>query len=537
MATLQDGVFADYDDTDVCSSSTRKAELGQTKNFVVDFGEQKAQIAFDLNADHLKHVLTSARPDRQPVRWINIWGPDKQKEAVKLLSEKYGFSPRLRGIILTKPKPPTDTSSRQDKPHATFWLRPQSKDDVESATKSLEQPSLEQPSLDMDAPSSQFDHYNVASSMINYHAIDYGDHFTCIGANWLHKEQHGQCEMSADSKMQDEGTQRRLYSWLILCKDNTVISLQEDPSFITNDEDLKETRSNLLSVLRQLSKVKHDSIDPLSWQSVRQALDGLDGEKVGIEGASNLFYYLFDDWLAVYHTVGFFRKRLKSLQDVIIDSSSQKSYEMPDIAIIPRLHILGQEIRTMHHVYEGYKNLISRILEPPKSAILEDLTPSRSRSFSMMSAPACLSPLPPENNTRNLVSRSAAARFERLGDRLQLLILSQTNEFLVEKEALMNTYFSINAQKDSKATARLSRAATLLAKLSVVFLPVSLMTSYFSVQIADLQGVYTSKQYWYAFAVIMSISVLALFFFSRLLMWATETLDSVVKKGDRKSVV
>jgi len=90
-------------------------------------------------------------------------------------------------------------------------------------------------------------------------------------------------------------------------------------------------------------------------------------------------------------------------------------------------------------------------------------------------------------------------------------------------------YFNINAQKDSEATARLTRSATLLAKLSVLFLPVSLMTSYFSVQINDLQGVYTAKDYWYAFAILMSISFLFLFFFSRLLMWITESLDARVK--------
>jgi len=55
------------------------------------------------------------------------------------------------------------------------------------------------------------------------------------------------------------------------------------------------------------------------------------------------------------------------------------------------------------------------------------------------------------------------------------------------------------------------------------------MTSYFSVQIRDLDGVYTSKDYWYAFAGLMSISFLFLFFFSRLLMWITESMDAKVK--------
>lgn len=57
------------------------------------------------------------------------------------------------------------------------------------------------------------------------------------------------------------------------------------------------------------------------------------------------------------------------------------------------------------------------------------------------------------------------------------------------------------------------------------------MTSYFSIQIRDLEGVYSVTDYWYSFAVIMSISFLFLFFFSRLLMYITESLDSVVKKS------
>jgi hypothetical protein len=72
-------------------------------------------------------------------------------------------------------------------------------------------------------------------------------------------------------------------------------------------------------------------------------------------------------------------------------------------------------------------------------------------------------------------------------------------------------YFNTLARRDSEATIRLTSAATLLAKLSVLFLPVSLMTSYFSIQISDLQGIYTSKEYWYAFAGVMGVSFLGVF--------------------------
>jgi hypothetical protein len=194
----------------------------------------------------------------------------------------------------------------------------------------------------------------------------------------------------------------------------------------------------------------------------------------------------------------------------------------------------------MQHLYKGYENLTQRILEPKATALHNGAATPRS-----------LTGLTGQASSRGVVlAQSASTRFERLGDRLNLMMLSQTEEFLAEKEALISTvgfpghclpascsyysqYFNINAQKDSEATARLTRSATLLAKLSVLFLPVSLMTSYFSVQIPDLVNKYTGKDYWYTFAVIMSISFLALFFFSRLLMYITELLDGWVKQASQ----
>ena len=77
-------------------------------------------------------------------------------------------------------------------------------------------------------------------------------------------------------------------------------------------------RSNTLSVLTQLSTYGHDSADPISMQTVRQVLE-LDTTETdpGIEGASNLFYYLFDDWRAVYITVAIFRQKLQVLVCII----------------------------------------------------------------------------------------------------------------------------------------------------------------------------------------------------------------------------
>jgi Mg2+ and Co2+ transporter CorA len=73
--------------------------------------------------------------------------------------------------------------------------------------------------------------------------------------------------------------------------------------------------------------------------------------------------------------------------------------------------------------------------------------------------------------------------------------------------------FNLIAIKESQAVERLTRTTILLAKLTILFLPVSLMTGYFSVQISDLQGVYTYKTYWGCFAVIMFLSIMLLFVF------------------------
>jgi hypothetical protein len=60
---------------------------------------------------------------------------------------------------------------------------------------------------------------------------------------------------------------------------------------------------------------------------------------------------------------------------------------------------------------------------------------------------------------------------------------------------------------------KLTRITILLAKATILFLPVSLMTGYFSVSITDLAGVYTVKTYWLCFLVIAILSIIFLTIF------------------------
>jgi len=58
---------------------------------------------------------------------------------------------------------------------------------------------------------------------------------------------------------------------------------------------------------------------------------------------------------------------------------------------------------------------------------------------------------------------------------------------------------------------RLTRVTLLLTKATILFLPVSLMSAYFSVDLANVQ--YTLHEYWISFAVIFFLSWIALFVF------------------------
>ncbi|KUJ20548.1 uncharacterized protein LY89DRAFT_579513 [Mollisia scopiformis] len=511
--------FENYDDAGVYQRSTNRGLLQETRNFVVEFGRSQAQIAFDVEAEHVQSLLDTPAPAERPVRWINLWGPHTQTDIVELLGEHYSFSYRLLAIMKTEP--PGARLKVQHKHARTFRARFYRKPDVETAKLSHGVP-LEKAEPPRIQSVDGISHYALAEQMTNYHSIDVGSRFICVGANFMH-EIASKCERS-EIEIISEGVQKRLWSWLVLCDDHTVLSFHEHPGKVHDARDPKSFRANTLSVLSQLSNYGHGQVDPISMQTVRQALnEDLSHSNPGVEGASLLFYYLFDDWQAVYTTVAKYSKRLAQFDDAILFDMWKKSYQTPDVEIIPRLHRLGRQGRQLSHLYSGYKNLVQRILDSKAITIHVAHSTSSGDLASM------------KGHKGVLLAQSASQRFERLSDRLELLVIEQMKESLAERDALVTTYFNITAQKDSESTARLTRAATLLAKLSVLFLPVSLMTSYFSIQVSDLQGVYTVKDYWYAFAGIMSGSFVALFFFSRLLMWISENLDARLKQASHSA--
>jgi hypothetical protein len=74
--------------------------------------------------------------------------------------------------------------------------------------------------------------------------------------------------------------------------------------------------------------------------------------------------------------------------------------------------------------------------------------------------------------------------------------------------------FNLIALRESSYVERLTRITILLAKVTILFIPVSLMSAYFTVPFDGLS--YTPATYWTAFAVILGLSFLTLVVFGQL---------------------
>jgi hypothetical protein len=118
---------------------------------------------------------------------------------------------------------------------------------------------------------------------------------------------------SVDEFREDLPDGKRIWSWLLLCDDKTVITINEDPfpfhvGPLTHREqqNLGILRRNMMNVFRQCSKAR----DPLADAALmRLPLRGRvgDSEEESQHRPSDtpglLFYYLFDDWFTIYSLI------------------------------------------------------------------------------------------------------------------------------------------------------------------------------------------------------------------------------------------
>jgi hypothetical protein len=110
------------------------------------------------------------------------------------------------------------------------------------------------------------------------------------------------------------------------------------------------------------------------------------------------------------------------------------------------------------------------------------------------------------------LSSAARARFERLKHRIRLYALSEINECLDQKESLVMMNFNLIAIKEAFSVERLTEVTLLLAKITIMFMPVSLLSAYFGGEFVDAE--FTVASYWKWFSGIFVASGVALVVFS-----------------------
>ena len=64
------GYFESFDDEEVYNQSQSRALKDTTRNFAVEFGKDKARIAFDLSLGDVQELLIAERQPESPIRWM-----------------------------------------------------------------------------------------------------------------------------------------------------------------------------------------------------------------------------------------------------------------------------------------------------------------------------------------------------------------------------------------------------------------------------------------------------------------------------------
>ncbi|PGH07967.1 hypothetical protein GX51_01407 [Blastomyces parvus] len=525
----------------------------ETRNFVVDFGDDEAYAAFDLEEEDFAALLSSKRPKSLETRWINIWSPERQRELVQTVASNYKISARLQAMMVSEPFVPSqdipavspkltciDTDEPESESEPEVKSSPVSVADLEGGYQlgGVQRTGTAFSSIDATG-FSNISLSQIVNKIWHFASVDYGEKYLCLGYNSLHVVSGVDFRNSAGKP---EG--KRVWTWLLICDDGTVISIHENP--FPGPTDLTPgQRQKAVEVIRRNTNLVFSAISSQHIASERgNALittyvrnfpnqTGTAAIKPG-EGASLLFYYLFDNWPANYNLV----IGREHSYNAALDKLRRRMLERAQVQLIDDLHRLGRQLAVLKRIYQSYDLIVNRVLkrqrllrEEVRNFQSANMQPPPSQrgghfGFDLLSRgdtwrPNAFDEINPIELGGIQLSSAAVGRFERLLDRIRLYALSEIDECLAEKESMTFMVFNLIAVKDSQAVERLTRTTILIAKATILFLPVTLMTGYFSTEIEELQGVYTVKQYWIAFAVLLVLSALVLAIYG----WATDTIE------------
>ncbi|EAW22692.1 uncharacterized protein NFIA_013820 [Aspergillus fischeri NRRL 181] len=517
--TLQ-GKFRDIDEESCFYAYNKRLRDAQTQNFVLDFGNDDAWCAMNLRQEDFGLLL------RKPILILttsgrsNIWAPEEQKDVIKEITSYYGVSERLQGMMCTdpvaaRPEAPAPVQSLRASFHRSIDRshRPRMEDLEEAVSlKNLSDPD----DIQKAASFRGLTFAHVTNQIWHFCSVDHGPRYTCVGYNSLYVIPN-----VGISNGRDLPNGKRLWSWLILCDDGTVISIQENPYPRISEPRPESEVKSVLGVVRRnvqiifsgASKQHSASSESDSLVTIRvRASNDSRSDHVSIhqdDGPGLLFYYIFDDWVTSYALIA----KREHKYGILLDRLRGDMLNKPVVDLVNELHWLGRRLAVLRRLYQSYELILTRVLQ--RQRLLRD--EARSRHPRMPPGHIIQSESELSSNCENSVgvrlNSAAIARFERLLDRIKLYCLTEIDACLTEKESLTFLNFNLIALKDSQAVEKLTRITILLAKITILFLPVSLMTAYFSTELRGVKGVYTQTEYWISFAVIMVLSLLVLVLF------------------------
>jgi Mg2+ and Co2+ transporter CorA len=511
----------------VFSQASVLLENPATSNFAVRFDAAHALCAVDLCEDRTKQWLDDHGSASSETLWFNFWANEVQKPIVNVIAAKYGLPPRLSSLLspqksrLSAQSRVATKGSKSSTEKPRPLCNPHTKDVEKNASSVV--PAVK---LNSSAALSQMSFGDVVANLWHFESVDWGQHYLYVGFNALISVPGIGFDTTSDKP-----SGQRIWTSLLLCDDGTVFSFFERPTPGPDyDRAVQSLRRNVFNVFRHISLLHlHDNTaDALMKVRIRpEPATAIPTAASAREAASLLFYYLFDDWMTTYAFIARIEHPYRDELEKLRGEMSQ----VADVASIKSLHAIGRQLTVLKLMYKSYEQIVRRILYrqrtirgmqgqlPDNDLDQDEQSPPDPSNFS---APRYNIPRSYSTNhyyqfdedTKCVnIHPSATMRLERLLDRIRLYALSEIEECLHEKESLVFMTFNLVTLKESHAIERLTRTTIVLAKATILFLPVSLMTSYFSIQIGDIQAIYSLKTYWVCFAVVTVLSFLFLLAF------------------------
>ncbi|KAI9808671.1 MAG: hypothetical protein M1825_003823 [Sarcosagium campestre] len=423
-------------------------------NFIVDFGKSEAIAA--VNLEDWGHILDADH-----------------------LARRYGFSPRLLAIMSSQTSP---LNNQREGPTQSRTLRNRFRGRVDAQTAPDFDDLEKKGAIGLDLQSESRDqtldlnHYRLVDDVWHYCSVDWGDKCeatnVCIGYNALHSGPSFNQE-NTNRSLRDVPKGKRIWVWLVLCSDGTVISMYEDtlPALANKtfgeEAILLRTRKNLLNVFKHLShaSMSREDVNPIFVLNIRGAQDlmGEDdpdptGQRTAQDAPSLLFYYLFDDWYSTYGLVA----RQEHQYGAELNILRENITRAPNLEDIDRLYHIGRQLGVLKRMYESYKLIIDRMLEkqkptyryasqqtlqgsplardwPDPAAIRLDQDHRFDDTQAGVHAPLRSGAIEKAPGQRVRLAPAAAERFERLRDRITLLTFTEIQECIESKESLVFT--------------------------------------------------------------------------------------------------